>query len=144
VENALQALDGLPAESATALEHWLDALAELPLDRWIAVGRAYARDGFGRQRGATSSALLEATVADQQLELTAWFIGDMVQTAAHTASTAASRSRRSARRDFASARSAADWTALAIATEAWLPRADHDALCAPFDAVLSNGSLRLV
>jgi hypothetical protein len=39
-QNALQALDGLPAESAVALERWLDALAELPLDHWIAVGRA--------------------------------------------------------------------------------------------------------
>lgn len=143
-ENALEALDGLPAESATALERWLDALAELPLDRWIAVGRAYARDRSSRQRAATSSALLEAIVADQQLELTAWFIGDMVQTAAHAAATAASRSRRSVRRDFASARSAADWAALAIATEAWLPRVDRDVLCAPFDAVIGNGPLRLV
>lgn len=144
VQNALQALDGLPAESAVALERWLDALAELPLDRWIAVGRACAHHTSDRQQRMTSSALLEAVVADQQLELTAWFVGDMVQTAAHAATTAASRTRRSTRRDFAAARSAADWAALAMATQAWLPRVDRDALCAPFDAVIGNGALRLV
>jgi hypothetical protein len=42
------------------------------------------------------------------------------------------------------ARSAADRAALAIATQAWLPRADLDALRAPFDAPAGDGALRLV
>ena len=144
VQNALQALDGLPAESAIAFERWLDGLADLPLDRWIAVGRACAHHASDRQQRMTSSALLEAIVADRRLGLTAWFIGDMVQTAAHAAATAASRARRSTRRDFAAARSAADWAALAIATQTWLPCVDRDALCAPFDTVMKHGALRLV
>jgi hypothetical protein len=144
VPSAVSALDGLPNESASALESWLDALAEWPLDRWIAVGRACARDVSGHQQSVTARALLEAIVADQQLELTAWFIGDMVKTAAYSAATAASRASQSVRRDFAIARLAADWAALAIATQTWLPRADRDALCAPFDEVLANGALRLV
>jgi hypothetical protein len=144
VPSAVRALDGLPAESASALERWLDALAELPLDRWLAVGQACTRDVAGRQRRVTSTALLEAIVSDQRIELAAWFIGDLVQTAAYPATRAAARARRSTQRDFAVARSAAGWAALAIATRTWLPRADHDALCAPFDAVLSNGSLRFV
>lgn len=143
-QNTLQTLDGLPAESAVALERWLDALAELPFDRWIAVGRACAHHASDRQQRMTSSALLEAIVADQQLELTAWFIGDMVQTAAYAAATAASRGRRSTRRDFAAARSTADWAALAIATQTWLPCVDRDALCAPFDTVMKHGALQLV
>jgi hypothetical protein len=144
VPSAVRALDGLPAESASALERWLDALAELPFERWVALGQACTRDSGARQQRVTSSAILEAVVADQRIELAAWFIGDMVQTAAYAATRAAARTRRSTQRDFAVARSAADWAALAIATRTWLPRADHDALCAPFDAVLSNGALRLV
>lgn len=143
-KNALQALDGLPVESAVALERWLDALADLPLDRWIAVGRACAHHASDRRQRTTSTALLDAIVADQRLELTAWFIGDMVQTAAHAAAIAASRAGRFKRRDFAAARSAADWAALAMAAQAWLPRVDRDALCAPFDTVIGNGALRLV
>ena len=143
-QEAWQALAELPAESAVALKRWLDGLAELPLDHWIAVGRACARDVSARQRRTTSTALLEAVIADQHLELTAWFIGDMVHTAAHSAATTAARARRSARHNFAFARAAADWAALAIATRSWLPEVDHDALCAPFDAVLGDGALRLV
>jgi hypothetical protein len=144
VHHAGQVFDGLAPESAHALESWLDALAELPLERWIAVGRACPRDLHSRQQRTASSALLEAIVADQQLALTAWFIGDMVQTATYAAATAASRAGPSERRDFAAARSAADWAALAIATQAWLPRVDRDALCAPFDTVIGNGALRIV
>jgi len=134
-QSPFQALDGLPAESACALERWLDALADLPVDRWIAVGRAF-RDVSDRRENATSCALLEAIVADQQLELTAWYIGDMVKTT--------SRATRATRRDFAAARSAADWAALAIATQTWLPRVDRDTLCTPFTAVMENDALRLV
>jgi hypothetical protein len=144
IQNDLRLFDGLPAESASALEHWLEALAALPLDRWIALGRACARDTTRRERRATATALLEAIVADQQLELTAWFIGDMVQTTAYAATTAASCAHRSKRRAFAEARAAADWAALAIATQTWLPRVDRDALCAPFDTVIGSGALRLV
>lgn len=143
VQNAVQALDGLPAESACALERWLDALAALPVDRWIAVGRAL-RDMPDRRARATSSALLEAILADRRLELTAWYIGDLVQTTAYGAAAAASRAGRSTRRDFAAALSAADWAALAIATQTWLPRVDRDTLCAPFAAVMGNDALRLV
>jgi hypothetical protein len=135
VRNAARPLDGLTAASACALEHWLDALAELPLDRWVAVGHACAQDVAGRQKRVTSKALLDATFADQQLVLAAWFIRDMVQTATYRAATAAARARWSVRRDFAAARSAADGAALAIAAQQWLPREDHEALCAPFAAI---------
>jgi hypothetical protein len=142
-QSAFQALDGLPTESACAIERWLDALAELPVDRWIAIGRAL-RDVSDRRRRATSIALLEAIIADRGLELTAWYIGDMVETTAYGAATAASRAGRPTRRDFAAARSAADWAALAIATQPWLPRVDRDTLCAPFAAVMGNDALRVV
>lgn len=142
--SALRTLDGLPDESASALEAWLDTLAELPFDRWLAVGRACAGDVSGYRRRVAARALLEAIVADQQLELTVWFIRDMVKTAAHTAAITASRASRSDRRALATARSAADWAALAIATQTWLPCADRDALCAPFDAVMGSAALRLV
>jgi len=141
---AVRPLDGLPAESAAALERWLDGLWSLPFDHWLDVGRAYARDASRQQRQVTARALLNAIVADRRIELTAWFIHDMVKTAAHPASTAASRAHRSEQRDFATARSAADWAALAIATQTWLPRVDRDVLCAPFDALLGEGGLRLV
>jgi hypothetical protein len=141
--SALRALDGLPNESAFALERWLDALAELPFDRWIAVGRACARD-MSEYRPHAARALLEAIVADRQIELTAWFIRDMVKTAAYAAAIAASRTSHSVRRDVAVARSAADWAALAIATQTWIPCADREALCAPFDAAMGSAALRLV
>jgi hypothetical protein len=68
----------------------------------------------------------------------------MVQTAAHAPTVAASRARPSVQRNVREARCAAHWAALAIATQMWLPRVDRDALCAPFDAVMKNGALRLV
>lgn len=111
--------DGLPRSSARALERWFDALHELTLDDWMLIARAGRFDGrSGAQRAAQDAVV--AIIADRHLEVTAWFIRDLVATAIPSDMR------------LASARSLAEWATLAVATRAWLAPIHHDALCNPF------------
>jgi hypothetical protein len=134
----MRLLDGLPHESEWALARWLEALSELPVDAWLVAGEPrFTLTNPARDR-------MESVLHEQHLELTAWFIRDLVATSSHRAASAARRLPRAAQRRFSAARSAADWTALAIATQSWLSDAECDALCAPFDSVIPRRPRPLV
>jgi hypothetical protein len=128
--STLWGLNGVPDRSARRLEQWLDVLAELTADEWIDIAdRARSRDA----RGVSSAcARVELAISAHELEVTAWFIRDLVETAvlrAHPLTLARSRRVRS---QLAIARSATAWAALAHATAQWLAPSDHDLLLAPF------------
>lgn len=138
--NAMRLLDGLAVDAEHALDRWLDALGQLPMADWLAVGRADAN-------GASSHAArarVESILAAEGLTLTGWLIRDFVATTTYPASRSARACTRQEQDAFAAARQAAVWAALAVATRSWLTDSETDTLCGPFDAVIPRGALRLV
>lgn len=136
--SSVWALDGLPQAAARELEAWLDALAELTLDQWCDAGRASVRDGS--MRGAAGEALA-AVIDCHRLGVTAWYVRDLVSTAAYGARHQAEHASRKARRDLAVALAAAESAALSIAAKKWLSASDAAILRAPFDAGLDANPL---
>ena len=127
-DKALRLLDGLPYDAQQTLERWLDALGELTPQAWLMVA-----DGCSAHSADDAKRRIESIVSNAKLELTAWFIRDMVATATHATKGSVPR-----------ARAAANWAALAIALQSLLTDTELNALCAPFDAVIPRGALRLV
>ena len=131
-------LDGLPERSAHALERWLQFLATLALDEWIVIGcRCKSRDG---QAVASACARVETAIADHRLDVAAWFIRDAVDTVAQIVRPQAVRRSRRAQSRLALALAAAQWAALAVATEQWLAPGDRASLCAPFTSERQAGN----
>jgi len=127
----LWALDGLPSDSAVKLEAWLDSLSELSLADWARVGRACASRG---ELAALASACraVERVIDAKNLDVAAWLIRDLVETATYHVRHFASRSSRRARSELAVARMAAEWVALGISVEAWLAPSELTTLVKPF------------
>jgi hypothetical protein len=136
---ALRLLDGLPPDAEAALTRWLDALGDLSVDGWLKAAMAVAPETTHDARHRVIAAFSE-----RGMDLTAWFVRDLVGTAAHGACSSVRRLSNAKRKLLVEARVAAECTALAIAARDWLSEADHDALCAPFDQVIARGALRLV
>ncbi|HVX41041.1 MAG TPA: hypothetical protein VHB25_15845 [Gemmatimonadaceae bacterium] len=141
-QQPLVAFDGIPAPRARAVERWLEHLAELPLAEWLAASRAMAGCDHHGVRGARTR--VNDEIDDRQLALTAWCIRDHVATCAHAQTLAARAARRAVRREFAVARGAAEWAALAIALEEWIPSDDHELLCRPFARSIARAALHVV
>ena len=134
---ALWTLDGVPVASARRLECWLDALATIPMTEWIRVGERciHSRDALLTTTVACSH--IERVVDAQGLHVTAWLVRDMVETTVFDIRQQAAHAPRRVRAHIAIARMAAEWAALAIATEAWIPRADLETMCAMFESIVS-------
>lgn len=142
LQRPLCALDGIPTERVREVERWLDLLAELPLSEWLSASRAIARCDHENVRAARTR--LTDAMDDHHLALTAWFIRDHVATSAHSQTLAARAARRAVRREFAIARGAAEWTALAIALVEWISSDDFDLLCRPFARSIARTALHVV
>jgi hypothetical protein len=128
---SLWALNGLPRATARELEQWLDALRDVPLEAWIRIGDRCA----SREYDLTTTRAcrrVDRAVAEQELEVSAWLVRDLVETATDHLRHESSGRPRSVRAQIAVGRMAAEWAALAIACQTWLQPADRDLLCAPF------------
>jgi hypothetical protein len=123
--------DALPRSSARAVEQWLDALQDLPLDAWFAVTGRDGDDQPSEQEREVARRAVIGAIAGHGLEVTAWFIKDMVATAAYNAMRLAARTSSRGRSRLAAAQSAAEWAALAVAAEPWLEPAHVAILCDP-------------
>lgn len=131
----LWTLQGLPPASAQRLERWLDTLATIPLAEWIRIGeRCFSRDG-ALLTTTVACAHVERAIEEHELQVTAWLVRDLVETTVFGIRQAAARGPRRIRAQIAIARMAAEWAALAIATEAWITEADRDVLCGAFGAL---------
>ena len=128
--SSLWPLDHLPEAAARELEDWLDGLAELTLDQWRDAGRASVRDASLR---AAAEDALAAVIDCHRLGVTAWYVRDLVRTAAYAARHQAEHASRKARRYLAVALAAAESAALSIAVNKWLSASDAALLRAPFD-----------
>lgn len=118
-------------ESANA---FLDRLGELPLSEWLDIGRAIETDRNALAQRSTAWVILDATIADRQLSVAAWYVRDAVETVAFLARNSGPKLSRTDRRAFAGAQGAAEEAALAVLARAHLSAQDFDALCAPFVA----------
>ena len=113
---------------------FVDLLAGLPVAAWLDIGRSIAsdREGLPVRRDAWNQ--LDATIADQRLGLSAWYVRDAVETAAFLASGCMSRWTAEERRMFAAAQRAAETAALALLARVHLPAETLGILCAPFES----------
>jgi hypothetical protein len=126
----LWGLSGVPERSARRLEQWLDSLADLTVDEWIDIAHhSSIRDARDL---ASACARVDRAIVAHELEVTAWFIRDLVETAVQPGRSPTLRRSRHARSQLAVARSAAEWAALALAMEHWLAPSDRALLWAPF------------
>jgi hypothetical protein len=126
------------ARDDLAMEHvdaFVDALAALPFEQWIGVGRALNDPWTERPTRSTAWAILQAILAQQGQLVPAWYVRDAVDTAVFLGTNAACRSR-TARLLVAAAHGAAEEAALALMAGAALPRADFTVLYAPFAALI--------
>lgn len=129
----LWALSALPELTARGLDRWLESLAELTLDDWMRIGdQCLGRDN-DTLAVTRACARVEKAIDEHELAVTAWLIRDVVETATCHVRRAAARGGRRAHARLVVARMAAEWAALALATQRWLSASDLDALCAPFE-----------
>jgi hypothetical protein len=92
------------------------------------------------QAVAGACARVETAIAGHTLDVAAWFIRDFVETAAQIVRPHAVRRSRRAQSRLALTLAAAQWAALAVATEQWLAPGDRALLCAPFANDAQPGS----
>jgi hypothetical protein len=129
----LWALNGLPESTARGLEQWLDSLGGLSLDEWMRVGEGCLQREHSMLAMTRACARVEKAIAAHELGVTAWLVRDLVETATHHVRRQGARRSRRTRSQLAVARMAAEWAALAMATQQFIGAADLDALCAPFE-----------
>lgn len=127
----LWALAGLPSDSALKLEAWLDSLAELSLTEWMHIGRTVGSRPALMTLGSACRGV-DDLIERQSLGLEAWLIRDLVETTTYHIERAASRLSRRAQSELAIARMAAEWAALGVAVESWLPADQLSILIRPF------------
>ena len=118
-----------------SVEAFLEFLARLSADEWLVIGAQGPLD-------AQTVAILDATVADQQLELDAWLVRDAVETLVSLASRSLPLGSRKQYRAMGCARVAAERAATAILTRSWLPTSDIAALLSPFSVRLQKALVR--
>ena len=128
----LWVLNGLPHTIARELEQWLDAVGELPLEEWVRIGERFASHEHGFVTTTRACRRVAKAIDQQKLEVTAWLVRDLVETATYHVQREMARRPRRVRAQLAVARMAAEWAALAIACQAPLQSAEREVLCAPF------------
>jgi hypothetical protein len=117
---------------------FVDRLADLPLEHWVAIGRRLLADEALRSQRSTALAILEATITANDLAVAAWFARDGVVTAAFYATSDVPRLTPAERRAFAAACAAAEDTAFAVIARDHLAECDFALLAAPFEQVVSS------
>jgi hypothetical protein len=124
-------------EPALALaKAFVDGLCDLPLESWLAIGRAaMVNRGSDAYAGAWSA--VEHAIAQQNLALAAWHIRDEIETLAYLACHSGVPVWRSDRPAFAAAHGAVEDAALALLVRDYVSVADVDRLCAPFASYAS-------
>jgi hypothetical protein len=137
----LWALNGLPDTTARYLERWLDALAALPLDEWTRIGQQCVQRDHAMLAMTRACSRVETAIADHDLAVTAWLVRDAVETATYHVRRHAACQPRRVRAQLTVARMAAEWAALALATQPWLTAGDLNDLCAPFEYLASLRAL---
>ena len=120
--------------SLAAVNAFADRLAELPVLAWLTVGRTLIDNPSTYALRETPYAILEATINNRGLSVTAWYVRDAIETSAYYASHAIVKWTSKERRAFAAAHAAAEDAALALLAREHLRAADFAALSAPFAA----------
>jgi hypothetical protein len=118
------------------VDAFVDRLVELPLSDWLAIGTELSADG-----GVVAQRTwhcVQRTIARVGLGLTAWKVRDAVVTAAFLASRRKMRWSRDERSSFATARGAAEATALAFLVRDHVDIETLRCLFAPFASCLTR------
>lgn len=113
-------------------------LATLPIGEWLDVGRSLATDREHLAARSAARAVLDTTIANQGLGVTAWYVRDAVETVVCLASSVARPWTPAERRRLGEIHQDAEGTALALLAREYLPVKDFNVLCAPFAAYVSR------
>jgi len=132
IQRSAISVDADPFDSVNT---FIDFLAELPPDAWLAIGALTPVE-------ASRAATLEETIVHQQLQVDAWRVKDDVQTLAFLASRSLSARSTHAHGTMARARTAAERAGLAIVARPWLSSSDVAELLSPFSARRPAGLAR--
>jgi hypothetical protein len=110
---------------------FVERLGDLPLESWLAIGRAVTAS---RSAASYSGAwpAVEQAIARQDLGLAAWHIRDDIETLVYLVSHAGELVSRADRSVFAAAHGAAEDAALALLVRDHVSADKVDRLCAPF------------
>ena len=139
--NCVTALTPTDVPGLALVNVFVDRLAELPYQAWLAIGRAQLTAAARVAPRATPFAILEATIATQGLGFAAWYARDAVETSAFLATNGASQCSPGGRRVIARAHGAAEAAALALLARDALAPTDFATLYAPFEHVLSSDEM---
>ncbi len=130
---------GCPTSTACGLERWLDSVGELTLTEWTRIGSECAQRDHALLAMTRACVRVENAIAANELAVMAWLIRDAVETVTDHVRRQAARQSRRVRSQLAVARMAAEWAALAMATQQFIAPADLDTLCAPFERLAKRG-----
>ena len=109
------------------LDAFLDFIADLSADEWLAIGAAPPVD-------ARTVAILEATLAVQRLQVDSWCVRDDVETLAVLVRSSLPPPTLRVHHAMERARLSAERAALAILARRWLARSDVADLLSPFSS----------
>ena len=127
------ALTPLNSNDATRVASFLDRLSALSAREWLAIGREVESHVAHQESFETAGAIVEAIIADRKLEVTAWYVRDVVETIAYLASRFPGWQGDDSEY-FTAAQVAAERAVLALLVVSSLPRAEFDVLFAPVAA----------
>ncbi len=116
----------------TAVLEFIDALTELPGETWLAIGRAIREHPDRLSELSSARAILDVTIADRHLALSAWHVKDAIETLAFVAGRDLGNISARDRRFFDETHAAAEEAALAVLARPYLADADFAVLYAPF------------
>jgi hypothetical protein len=120
---------------------FVDALATLPRSEWLEIGKGVMAGLRGNETRAAAWAIVESTLRDRGLMVTAWYARDGVETAAFLATRHTARCSSNERRQMAAAQGAAEQAALALLVRDWLEPAEFELLYEPFAPHVPASSL---
>jgi hypothetical protein len=129
-------------EPALALtKAFIEHLCDLPLESWLAVGRAVIAS---RDEAAYANAwrAVQQAIAKHDLGLAAWHLRDQIETLAYLASHSGMPLSREDRPVFAAAHGAAEDAALALLASSNVSAANLALLCAPFATQASGVAVK--
>jgi hypothetical protein len=131
-------------EPALALSKaFVEGLCDLPLENWLAIGRAVMaiRTSAGY---ADAWSAVERAIAKRDLALAAWHMRDEIETIAYVVSHVGAPLSRANRPAFAAAHGAAEDAALALLVRGCVSAMDIDLLCTPFaSTIVAPSSTRI-
>lgn len=124
----------------SSIDNFVAALGDLPLSRWLTIGRGLTADRDGLAARQRAFCVVETAIEAAGLGIVAWYARDAVDTVACLVGRRAARWSRADRCSFAATHGAAEVATLAMLARERIPAEMLETLCAPFATVIDTHS----